>query len=198
MRLRWGSNAPSPSAPFVSVCFRNSPHGSKFQKQADFSKEVRVVSDTSVILIVEDREDDILLMRRAFERASVTNPIQIVRDGEEAIAYLIGEGQYANRDEYPLPNLVLLDLKLPRKDGFEVLSWIRSQPGIRALPVVVLTSSNQIQDVNRAYQLGANSFFVKELDFQGTVDLSKLLQTYWLKKTLTPEASRPERKPRAS
>jgi CheY-like chemotaxis protein len=156
------------------------------------------VSDTSVILVVEDREDDILLMRRAFDRASVSNPIQVVRDGEEAIAYLIGEGQYANRDEYPLPVLVLLDLKLPRKDGFEVLSWIRSEPGICGLPVVVLTSSNQIRDVNRAYQLGANSFFVKELDFQGTVDLSKLLQTYWLKKTLTPQASRPERKPQAS
>ena len=156
------------------------------------------MSDTSVILIVEDREDDILLIRRAFDRASVPNPIQIVRDGEEAIAYLIGEGKYSNRDEYPLPVLVLLDLKLPRKDGFEVLSWLRCQPGISSLPVVVLTSSNQIRDVNRAYQLGANSFFVKELDFQGTVDLSKLLKTYWLKKTLTPETSRPERKPHAS
>jgi CheY-like chemotaxis protein len=181
----------------MRVSFRNSPHGSQFLKQAIFVQEVRAVSDTSVILVVEDREDDILLIRRAFEWASVPNPTQVVRDGE-AIAYLIGEGKYANRDEYPLPILVLLDLKLPRKDGFEVLSWIRRQPGIRSIPVVVLTSSNQIRDVNRAYQLGANSFFVKELDFQGTVDLSKLLQSYWLKKTLTPEASRPERKSRAS
>ena len=159
MRLR----LPRCESSINRIGFRNSPHGSKFLKQADFTKEIRTVSDTSVILVVEDREDDILLIRRAFDRASVTNPIQVVRDGEEAIAYLIGEGQYANRDEYPLPVLVLLDLKLPRKDGFEVLSWIRSQPGIRSLPVVVLTSSNQIRDVNRAYQLGANSFFVKEI-----------------------------------
>ncbi len=153
------------------------------------------MTDTSVILIVEDREDDILVMRKAFERASVGNPIQIVRDGEEAVAYLSGEGKYANRAEYPLPILILLDLKLPRMDGFEVLTWIRQQEGIRGLPVVVLTSSSQLRDVNRAYDLGANSFFVKEIDFQGSVDLSKLLQGYWLKKALTPHSSRLAREP---
>jgi CheY-like chemotaxis protein len=137
-------------------------------------------------------------MRKAFQKASLTNPIHIVRDGEEAIAYLIGEGKYANRDEFPLPVLVLLDLKLPRRDGFEVLSWIRRQPGLRSLPVVVLTSSNEMRDVNRAYQLGANSFFVKELDFLGTVDLGKLLHTYWLKKSLTPQTARPTREPHTS
>ena len=156
------------------------------------------MSDNAVILIVEDREDDIILMRRAFEKASLINPIQIVRNGEEAVAYLGGEGKFANRAEYPLPSLVLLDLKLPGMDGFEVLSWIRRQEGICGLPVVVLTSSSQIRDVNRAYALGANSFFVKEFDFQGTVDLGKLLQTYWLKKSLTPQTSRPEPKPRTS
>jgi CheY-like chemotaxis protein len=155
------------------------------------------MSDTSVILIVEDREDDILLIRKAFQKAAVTNPIHVVRDGDEAIAYLAGERKYSNREEYPLPVLVLLDLKLPGIDGFEVLRWIRQQDGLRALPVLVLTSSNEIRDVNRAY-LGANSFFVKELDFQGTVDLGKLLQTYWLKKTLTPQTSRPDPKPHAS
>ena len=144
----------------------------------------------SVILIVEDRGDDILLIQRAFQKATVTNPVQVVRTGEEALAYLSGEGSYSNRAEYPLPALVLLDLKLPGIDGFEVLSWIRSQPGTRGLPVVVLTSSNEMSDVNRAYKLGANSFFVKELDFQGTVDFSKLLQNYWLTKTMLPESSR--------
>src|SRR5689334_22237166 len=105
-------------------------------------------------------------MRKSFEKAHLTNPVQIVRDGGEAVAYLSGEGKYANRAEYPLPVLVLLDLKMPGMDGFEVLSWIRQRDGIRGLPVVVLTSSNEIRDVNRAYALGANSFFVKELDFQ--------------------------------
>ena len=152
------------------------------------------MSDTAVILIVEDREDDILLMRKAFDKASLTNPIKIVRDGEEAMAYLSGEGKYASRDEYPLPDLILLDLKLPRMDGFEVLTWIRKQDGIRGLPIVVLTSSSQLRDVNRAYELGANSFFVKELDFHGSVDLMKLLQRYWIQKALKPETSRPERK----
>jgi CheY-like chemotaxis protein len=153
------------------------------------------VSETAVILIVEDRDDDILLMRKAFEKMSLPNPIKFVREGEEAIAYLSGEGKYANRDEYPLPALVLLDLKLPRIDGFEVLSWIRKREGIRGLPVVVLTSSSQLRDVNRAYELGANSFFVKEFDFQSHVELTKLLQRYWLQKALNPETFRPGRKP---
>jgi CheY-like chemotaxis protein len=145
-------------------------------------------------MIVEDREDDIILMRKAFERACLSNPLQIIRDGAEAIAYLSGVGRYSNRAEYPLPVLILLDLKMPKVDGFEVLQWIRSQPGIRGLPVVVLTSSNQIRDVNHAYELGANSFFVKEYDFQQAVDLSQLLGKYWLQKASTPETSREDRK----
>ena len=152
------------------------------------------MSDTAVILIVEDREDDVLLMRKSFEKAGLPNPIKIVRDGEEALAYLSGEGKYASRDEYPLPSLILLDLKLPGMDGFEVLTWIRKQQGIRGIPVVVLTSSTQLRDVNRAYELGANSFFVKEFDFQNSVDLTRLLERYWLQKALKPESSRPERK----
>ena len=89
---------------------------------------------------------------------------------------------------------MLLDLKMPGMDGFEVLTWIRQQDGIRGLPVVVLTSSSEMVDVNRAYELGANSFFVKEIDFQGTVDLSKLLQKYWLTTVRTPQTSRKGRK----
>jgi len=92
------------------------------------------------------------------------------------------------------PKLILLDLKLPRMDGFEVITWIRKQEGIRAIPVVVLTSSSQLRDVNRAYELGANSFFVKEFDFQNSVDLTRLLERYWLQKARKPESSRPERK----
>jgi len=146
-------------------------------------------------MVVEDREDDIFLMRKAFEKASLTNPLHIVRSGDEALIYLSGEGKYANRAEFPLPILILLDLKLPRMDGFEVLAWIRRQDGIRGIPVVVLTSSTEIRDVNRAYALGANSFFVKEFDFQKAVDLSQLLRQYWVHKALKPETSRQERKP---
>jgi len=153
------------------------------------------VPDISVILVVEDREDDILLIQKAFEKAAVQNPVHFVRSGDEAVAYLSGEWKYANRAEYPLPVLVLLDLKLPGMDGFEVLAWIRRQDGLRALPVIVLTSSRDLSDVNRAYQLGANSFFVKELEFQDSVELSRLLQNYWLSKVRTPQTSRPDRKP---
>ena len=154
-----------------------------------------VVSETDVILIVEDREDDILLIQRAFQRAFLTNPAQFVRDGEDAIQYLRGTGKFANRAEYPLPVLILLDLKLPRIDGFAVLAWIRQQEGFRDLPIIVLTTSNQVRDVNRAYRLGANSFLVKEIDFQQTVDQAKLLREFWLNKGLKPEVSRPPRKP---
>jgi len=115
------------------------------------------VPDNALILLVEDQEEDILLIRRAFKKANFINTLQVVRDGEEAIAYLNGSGKYRNRDEYPLPALVLLDLKLPRLDGLEVLKWIRGQPGLSTLRVVVLTASQRIQDVNAAYQMGANS-----------------------------------------
>src|SRR5215470_13170805 len=107
--------------------------------------------DQSVILLAEDREDDILLVRRSFARAYISNPLQVVRDGVEVISYLEGEGKFANRDEYPLPDLLLLDLKMPRMDGFEVLKWIRTQAGLSTLRVVVLTSSERIRDVNIAY-----------------------------------------------
>jgi CheY-like chemotaxis protein len=143
--------------------------------------------DNDVILIVEDCEDDILLMRCAFEKASIKNPVQFVRTGDDVIAYLTGEGQFSNRVQFPLPVLILLDLKLPGKDGFAVLSWIRQHYRFRTLPVVVLTGSAQMDAVNRAYRLGANSFFVKGLDFQHTVALTSLLQQYWLQTARMPE-----------
>jgi CheY-like chemotaxis protein len=103
-----------------------------------------------------------------------------VRDGEEAIAYLSGQGAYANRAEYPLPSLVLLDLKMPNKGGFEVLRWVRAHPTLHHLPVLVLTGSNQIADINRAYALGANSFINKSLDYQSTKDLVSSIRSFWL------------------
>jgi len=147
--------------------------------------------DKAVILLAEDREDDILLIRKAFRKAFVNNPLHVVRDGEEAISYLSGEGIYSNREEFPLPDLLLLDLKMPRVDGFEVLMWIRAQPELSSLRVVVLTSSDQLRDVNRAYKLGANSFMVKPVDFEDVVHMSKFLTVYWLGMSKTPETSRP-------
>jgi CheY-like chemotaxis protein len=149
-----------------------------------------IVPDLAVILLVEDREDDVVLIRRSFYQGGITNPLQVVRNGEEAIAYLAGEGRYCNRTEYPLPGLILLDLKMPRVDGFEVLRWIRRQPGFSSIRVVVLTSSDAIRDVNRAYALGANSFLVKPLEFENVIETAKMLKTYWLRMDKAPEASR--------
>ena len=150
----------------------------------------RVAPDQSVILLVEDLADDVLLIRRAFEKAKVINPIHVVPNGEEAISYLNGSGKYANRAEYPLPDLVLLDLKMPGIDGFEVLRWIRQQPGLSSLRVVVLTSSDHMRDVNEAYQLGANSFLVKPLEFERFVSMSAAINGYWLWLSKTPDSSR--------
>ena len=151
------------------------------------------MSDQAVILLAEDREDDILLIRRAFQKAYVNNPLHVVKDGEEAISYLSGEGKYSNRAEFPLPDLMLLDLKMPRVDGFEVLEWIRKQPGLASLRVVVLTASDHLRDVNRAYKLGANSFMVKPVDFEDVVHMSRFLTVYWLDMSTTPESFRPPR-----
>ena len=149
------------------------------------------MSEQSVILLAEDRADDVLLIRRAFLKGNIINPLFVVRDGEEAQAYLSGEGKYSNREEYPVPDLLLLDLKMPRMDGFEVLKWIRAQPGLKTLRVVVLTSSEEMRDVNEAYQLGANSFLVKPIDFEHFVKVSQALRGYWLWLNKSPETFRP-------
>jgi CheY-like chemotaxis protein len=132
------------------------------------------------ILLVEDDPNDVFLLQRAFRKAGFEHPVQAVGDGEEAVAYLTGAGSYADRAQFPLPLLVLLDLKLPRKSGLEVLAWLREQPALRRLPVVVLTSSREPADVNRAYDLGANSYLVKPLGFEALLDMVKSLNFYWL------------------
>jgi CheY-like chemotaxis protein len=143
------------------------------------------MNPSAVVLLVEDRTDDVLLILRAFERAGISNPLQVVKSGEEALQYLQGSLRFADRSRYPLPQLILLDLKLTGMDGFEVLNWIRQESDIRSVPVLVLTSSDRIQDVNRAYNLGANSFLVKPLEFENYAALGKLLRTYWLQTAKT-------------
>ena len=152
------------------------------------------MADEAVVLLAEDREDDIFLIKQAFSRAGITNPLQVVQSGEETIAYLAGEGKYSNRAEYPLPALLLLDLKMPVTDGFEVLRWIRQHESLSGLRVLVLTVSNRISDVNLAYELGANSFLVKPTDFEQTVHLSTLIKDYWLGADAGPIVSRSPKK----
>ena len=152
------------------------------------------MSERKVILLVEDLEDDILLIRRAFTAAKLQIPLQVVRDGEEAIAYLMGIGKYERRDEFPLPDLILLDLKMPKLGGLDVLRWIRSHPHLKALRVIVLTSSEEIYDVNKAYELGANSFLVKPAEFICYPSLVRTLEKFWLKTSLAPAVDRPSEK----
>ncbi|HEY4332660.1 MAG TPA: response regulator [Ilumatobacteraceae bacterium] len=132
------------------------------------------------ILLVEDRPDDVELTRRAFERSNVVNKLDVVNDGEEALAYLLATGHHAWREPLELPSVVLLDLQLPKINGLDVLRRLRAEPRTRRLPVVVLTSSNEEQDVIRSYDLGANSFVRKPVDFVEFIDAARSLGLYWL------------------
>ncbi len=141
----------------------------------------------STILLVEDNDDDVLLIERAFLKARLVNPLQVVRDGEEAIEYLLGEGKFARRDLYPFPLMLLLDLHLPLTDGFEVLSWLRAHPEIGELIVVVLTSSKDPRDFERARNLGANSYLLKPGGLSELVDLMLRIRGHWLLLDKKPE-----------
>jgi two-component system, response regulator len=132
------------------------------------------------ILLVEDNPDDELLTLMAFRENNILNNIVIARDGEEALDYLFGKGMYSDRDANILPQLILLDLKLPKVDGLEVLQQIRSTAGTMYLPVVVLTSSREEMDIIKSYQLGANSYIRKPVDFEQFSDAIKQLGLYWL------------------
>ena len=124
------------------------------------------MNERETILLVDDSENDLLIMRAAFDIAKCDAPLQQVRNGEQAIAYLTGEGLYSDRGKFPLPIVMLLDLNMPRKNGFDVIAWVRSQPVLKRLAIVVLTASMRPEDVKHAFDLGATSFLVKpsELD----------------------------------
>jgi CheY-like chemotaxis protein len=128
------------------------------------------------ILLVDDNPHDVVLLRLAFRRVGIIDPIKLVNDGAEAVRYLRGQGMYADRHSYPAPTLMLLDLNMPQTTGFDVLRWVREQPSWRHLTVVVMTGSKESNDVQRAYELGADSYLVKPTKFS---DLVKITQ--WLK-----------------
>lgn len=138
------------------------------------------MKDLPLLLLVEDNDDDVFFMKRALKDAAINNPIQVASDGQEAIDYLGGAGKYQDRQQYPLPTLVLLDLKMPRRDGLEVLEWLRSQPALRTLVVIILTTSRENSDMERAYQLGANSFLLKPSNIKALSEMMTALKLYWL------------------
>ena len=136
--------------------------------------------NSRTILMVEDNPSDIKLTRRALEQSHITNRLNVAEDGAEALDYLFGTGAYAGRDVSDLPSLVLLDLKLPKLDGLEVLRRIRADARTRRLPVVILTSSQEEQDIIASYDLGANSYIRKPVDFNQFAEAIRHLGLYWL------------------
>ncbi|MBD2090747.1 response regulator [Microcoleus sp. FACHB-1515] len=133
-----------------------------------------------VILLVEDNHKDVFLIQRAIRKAGITTSVQVVNDGDAAVQYLAGESQFSDRTLHPLPVLILLDLKLPRRSGAEVLMWLRQQPELKRLPVVVLTSSQEYTDVNQLYDLGVNAYMVKPPTFDNLVEIIKTLNLHWI------------------
>ena len=139
------------------------------------------VNPNATLLLVEDDPNDVFLMQRALKGAGIVNPLKVAADGQEAIDYLAGANQFANRTEFPVPTMIFLDLKLPYKNGFEVLEWIRNQSCLASLLVVVLTSSSEDRDIKESYRLGARSYLVKPPTQQMLSDLMVAMKDYWIK-----------------
>ena len=139
------------------------------------------------ILLVEDDPAEARLIQRAFTKAQIALPVVRVDNGDEAVAYLQGDGRYSDRSAHPLPTLILLDVKLPRRSGLEVLEWIRSQQGIlRRVPVIMLSSSRHATDINRAYDLGANSYLTKPETSEDLLAIAQTFRRYWLEINQAP------------
>jgi CheY-like chemotaxis protein len=140
-----------------------------------------MTDESFTILVAEDNPDDFLLLQRALAKNHIANPVQWVQDGLDAIDYLSGNAPYADRAQFPLPRVVMLDLKMPRFGGFELLNWIRNHPGLHLLPVLIMSSSNLAPDVAKAYALGANSFFMKPSTFDDLQKLTRSIHDYWVR-----------------
>jgi CheY-like chemotaxis protein len=149
------------------------------------------MSTQAPFLLIEDNENDAVLIQRAFVQAKILNPLFVVGSGEEGVDYLCGRAKFSNREEYPLPDLILLDLKLPGMDGVDFLLWLRRQPGFGTTRVVVLTSTDRVRDVDEAYKAGANSFLLKPVDFEKFVEISRALNGYWVWLDQRPGTFRP-------
>jgi CheY-like chemotaxis protein len=143
----------------------------------------------TTVLLAEDDENDLLLLQHALSKSGSTIPFSIVRDGNDAISYLQGSGQYADRNRFPLPRMILLDLKMPKCSGFEVLQWIRAHAALRRLVVIILTTSDERPDIDRGYELGANCYLVKPASIEGLLELVKTVHGYWLSLNQMPDLS---------
>lgn len=139
------------------------------------------------ILIAEDSPVDIKIMQRAFQKTRLSHPVFFVRDGEEAIDFLLQRGRYSDPNCSPHPGLILLDIKMPRATGIEVLRIVKNEPALRKIPVTMLTTSGQSEDINQCYDLGANSYIVKPLDFEAFSRAIEAFCTYWTSVAVLPD-----------
>jgi CheY-like chemotaxis protein len=147
--------------------------------------------DTALtVLMAEDDPDDLVLLREAFDENSFEGVIKSVSDGVELLNYLRNKGRYSDRDLFPKPDLILLDLNMPKKDGREALAEIKADPELRFLPVVVLTTSNSHEDIIQSYSIGANSFIIKPTTFKALVKIVKNLRMYWFHTAKLPPVRR--------
>ena len=137
----------------------------------------RRVFNQQTILLVEDNEDEVFIIRNVFKKAAVANPLHVACDGEQAIGYLSGEGSYSDRQKFPLPVIVLMDLNMPKKNGLEVLKWIREHPSLSTLTVHLLTASNRPSDIEVAAQLGANAYLIKPGKIEELLEIVKAWAT---------------------
>jgi CheY-like chemotaxis protein len=154
------------------------------------------MDNNGTILLAEDNPDDVFMVTRALLEAGVNNPLAVVNDGQEAVFYCAGQGKYTDRERFPLPMLVLLDLDMPLMSGFDVLTWLRRQPRFKDLPVIVFTGSTVSPDVSRAYRLGANSFMIKPAEFdQLRIALGEAIQSWTIRRATDGPGDRPERQP---
>jgi CheY-like chemotaxis protein len=142
------------------------------------------------ILVADDSEDDVLFLRRAFVKAGGSEVLEHVTDGGMAIDYLAGRGIYDEREKYPFPRLMILDIKMPGKDGLEVLEWARGEGNLRSLPIIMWSSCGEQSEVDRAFELGANSFVVKPCDFGQLDQMVRSLRDFWLGTSTLPSVPR--------
>ncbi len=132
------------------------------------------------ILLVEDLRTDAILIQRALKKGGIATPIKWVRDGQEALDYLFRHGSYENQEDYPMPGIILLDLKLPKVNGFEVLKKVKNTEKLKRIPIVVLTASDQTKDIDTAYDAGANSYLVKPVTLSAFIEVASKIKLYWL------------------
>jgi len=149
------------------------------------------VPNETLVLIVEDNDDDVFMLRHAFRKAGITNPTHVVRTGEDAIAYLAGAAPYTDWNKFPLPSIVLLDLKLPGLGGLDVLAWIRRTPGLQNLRVAIITGCGLDHEMHQAHELSANWFTTKPGSHRSLIEMMKTFRLHWLVFSQAPHVSRP-------